>query len=121
MSNRRLLRKIVQDLKAANFNTIFFQARARGDAYYRSRYEPWAENLTGIMGQDPGWDPLAFVIDEAHRYGMEVHAWINVYKVRSSMTFPLHHFIPRAPIPIGWFRMRASTGSTRVSRSSVHT
>ena len=82
------LRKIVQYLKSANFNTIFFQARARGDAYYRSRYEPWAENLTGVMGQDPGWDPLAFVITEAHRYGMEVHAWINVFKVRTTQNVP---------------------------------
>lgn len=82
------LRKIVQDLHAANFNTIFFQARARGDAYYKSRYEPWAENLTGTMGQDPGWDPLAFVISEAHKYGMEVHAWVNVYKIRSGNGWP---------------------------------
>jgi uncharacterized lipoprotein YddW (UPF0748 family) len=82
------LRKIVQDLKTANFNTIFFQARTRGDAYYRSHYEPWAENLTGTMGQDPGWDPLAFLINEAHRVGIEVHAWINVYKVRSAINFP---------------------------------
>ncbi len=93
------LRKIVQYLKTANFNTIFFQARARGDAYYRSRYEPWAENLTGIMGQDPGWDPLAFVIAEAHRYGMEVHAWINVYKVRSSMIVPASPLHPARANP----------------------
>jgi uncharacterized lipoprotein YddW (UPF0748 family) len=82
------LRKIVQELRSANFNTIFFQARARGDAYYRSHYEPWAENLTGSMGQDPGWDPLAFLIEEAHKYGMEVHAWVNVYKVRSGNSTP---------------------------------
>jgi uncharacterized lipoprotein YddW (UPF0748 family) len=82
------LRKIVQDLRAANFNTIFFQVRARGDAYYRSRFEPWAENLTGMMGQDPGWDPLAFLVNEAHRYGIEVHAWINVCKVRSALNVP---------------------------------
>ncbi len=82
------LRMIVQNLRAANFNTIFFQARARGDAYYRSHYEPWAENLTGVMGRDPGWDPLAFLITEAHKYGMEVHAWINVYKVRSGNGIP---------------------------------
>lgn len=76
------LRKMVRTLKAANFNTIFFQVRARGDAYYRSAYEPWAENLTGTSGKDPKWDPLAFLLAEAHTAGMEVHAWFNVFKVR---------------------------------------
>ncbi len=76
------LRAIVQNLHRANFNTIFFQVRARGDAYYRSSFEPWAENLTGTLGRDPGWDPLAFLLAEAHAVGMEVHAWFNVYKVR---------------------------------------
>jgi uncharacterized lipoprotein YddW (UPF0748 family) len=95
------LRKIVQDLRAANFNTIFFQVRARGDAYYRSHYEPWAENLTGVMGQDPGWDPLGFLINEAHQYGIEVHAWINVYKVRSAITIPSSPLHPVRAHP-GW-------------------
>lgn len=75
------LRNIVARVKAARFNTIFFQVRARGDAYYRSAYEPWAENLTGTLGQDPGWDPLAVLLEEAHRHDIEVHAWFNVYKV----------------------------------------
>jgi uncharacterized lipoprotein YddW (UPF0748 family) len=76
------LKKMVIDLRAANFNTIFFQVRARGDAYYKSIYEPWAENLTGTLGKDPGWDPLAFLLQEAHQRGMEVHAWFNTYKVK---------------------------------------
>ncbi|MFN0157200.1 MAG: family 10 glycosylhydrolase [Bacteroidota bacterium] len=76
------LRSMVRRLKAAHFNTIFFQARARGDAYYRSSFEPWAENLTGTLGKDPGWDPLQFLLNEAHALGMEVHAWFNVYKIR---------------------------------------
>jgi uncharacterized lipoprotein YddW (UPF0748 family) len=88
------LRHIVQYLRSANFNTIFFQVRARGDAYYRSRYEPWAENLTGSLGRDPGWDPLAFLIQEAHAAGIQVHAWFNVYKIRANpsvpRTLPLH-------------------------------
>lgn len=76
------LRAMLRGVKAARFNTVFFQVRARGDAYYRSRYEPWAENLTGSLGKDPGWDPLAFVLAEAHALGMEVHAWFNVFKIR---------------------------------------
>ena len=77
------LHDIVSRLKTGNFNTIFFQVRARGDAYYRSRYEPWAENLTGTLGNDPGWDPLSFLLNEAHHAGIEVHAWFNVFRVNS--------------------------------------
>jgi uncharacterized lipoprotein YddW (UPF0748 family) len=88
------LKKIENDLKRANFNTIFFQVRARGDAYYKSSYEPWAENLTGTLGKDPGWDPLAFLLSEAHKVGMEVHAWFNLYKIRGKvpvgLSQPLH-------------------------------
>lgn len=78
------LREIVRTLRAENFNTVIFQVRARGDAYYHSAIEPWAENLTGTLGKDPGWDPLAFLISEAHASGIEVHAWINMCKVRGS-------------------------------------
>lgn len=76
------LKKVVEEMRRANCNAIFFQARARGDAYYRSQYEPWAENLTGTLGTDPGWDPLAFLLEEAHAAGLELHAWFNVYKIR---------------------------------------
>ncbi len=82
------LREIVRTLKKSNFNTIFVQARARGDAYYRSSYEPWAENLTGTLGKDPGWDPLAFLCAEAHAAGLEVHVWFNVFKVRGAGAVP---------------------------------
>lgn len=85
---------IVQTAKALGLNTLFFQVRARGDAYYRSRYEPWADNLTGTLGRDPGWDPLRFLLDAAHGAGIEVHAWFNVFKVRGpnpvKPTSPLH-------------------------------
>ena len=83
---QKSLRDIVADLKAAHFNTVLFQVRARGDAYYHSSYEPWAENLTGTLGKDPGWDPLAFLLNEAHKSGLEVHAWFNLYKVRGPST-----------------------------------
>jgi uncharacterized lipoprotein YddW (UPF0748 family) len=82
------LRAILSDLHRAHFNTLFFQVRARGDAYYHSAYEPWAENLTGTLGKDPGWDPLAFLTTEAHTLGMEVHAWFNLYKIRGPNPVP---------------------------------
>jgi uncharacterized lipoprotein YddW (UPF0748 family) len=85
----------VRELKAAHFNTIFFQVRARGDAYYRSSYEPWAENLTGTIGKYPGWDPLSFLLAEAHAAGMEVHAWFNVYKIRGPA--PVDQSVPPHP------------------------
>ncbi len=78
------LRQILDRLQQAHFNTIFFQVRGRGDALYRSTYEPWSNILTGSLGQDPGWDPLQFVLDEAHRRGIEVHAWINTFLIKSS-------------------------------------
>ncbi|HXX62618.1 MAG TPA: family 10 glycosylhydrolase [Bacteroidota bacterium] len=83
MEQQASLRDIIRRLHAENFNMVIFQVRARGDAYYRSTIEPWAENLTGTLGKDPGWDPLAFLINEAHACGIEVHAWINMCKVRS--------------------------------------
>ena len=88
------LHALIGELKTANFNTVFFQVRARGDAYYRSAYEPWGENLTGTLGKDPGWDPLAFLLAEAHQAGFEVHAWFNVFKIRGpnpvGTSIPLH-------------------------------
>ncbi len=82
------LRAIVRSLRARNFNTIYFQVRARGDAYYRSHVEPWAENLTGTLGKDPGYDPLELLITEAHASGLEVHAWFNVFKIRGPHPVP---------------------------------
>jgi uncharacterized lipoprotein YddW (UPF0748 family) len=91
---RDLLRAMVKYLHAVNFNTIYFQVRARGDAFYRSRYEPWSDQLTGTLGLDPGWDPLATLLEEAHSAGMEVHAWFNLFKVRGleavRPSVPLH-------------------------------
>jgi uncharacterized lipoprotein YddW (UPF0748 family) len=80
---QRSLREIVAKLKAANFNTIYFQVRGRADAMYRSHYEPWSQQLTGTLGEKPGWDPLQLIIDEAHAQGMELHAWFNTFLVKS--------------------------------------
>lgn len=79
------LLEIVQKLKDGNFNTIFFQVRGRGDAFYKSNFEPWSDRLTGTLGKDPGWDPLEFILREAHARGMEVHAWFNTFRVRNGI------------------------------------
>ena len=68
--------EILDKLKIANFNTVLFQARTRGDVVYKSAYEPYNSILTGKTGGNPGYDPLAFVVEECHKRGMECHAWI---------------------------------------------
>ncbi|MFA6233607.1 MAG: family 10 glycosylhydrolase [Bacteroidota bacterium] len=80
---KQALRDILDDLKRRHYNAVFFQVRSRGNAMYRSTYEPWASELTGVLGRDPGWDPLAFVIEECHVRGIELHAWFNVCRVWS--------------------------------------
>jgi uncharacterized lipoprotein YddW (UPF0748 family) len=65
---------------AAGMNAIIFHVRPAADAVYRSSLEPWGAMLTGTQGTDPGYDPLAFAVDEAHRRGMELHAWINPFR-----------------------------------------
>lgn len=75
---------LVANIAGAGFNTIFFQVRAAGDAYYASDWEPWAARLTSgpvaeTLGVDPGWDPLAYMLAVAHAAGLELHAYLNVY------------------------------------------
>jgi uncharacterized lipoprotein YddW (UPF0748 family) len=78
-------------------NAIVLQVRPAGDALYASRLEPWSYFLTGMQGRAPrpAWDPLAFAITEAHRRGMELHAWFNPYRARhpddtTRTSSPLH-------------------------------
>lgn len=68
--------EILDRLKEAHFNTVLFQARTRGDVLYRSALEPYNFILTGKVGADPGYDPLAFAVEECHKRGMECHAWM---------------------------------------------
>jgi uncharacterized lipoprotein YddW (UPF0748 family) len=74
------LTAIFDTLAQANMNAVFLQVRPESDALYASALEPWSRFLTGVQGQDPGWDPLAFAVDEGHRRGLEVHAWLNPYR-----------------------------------------
>lgn len=62
-------------------NAVFFQVKPASDAFYRSELLPWSAYLTGISGQDPGYDPLQFVIEQAHLRNLELHAWFNPYRV----------------------------------------
>ncbi|MBI2512002.1 MAG: family 10 glycosylhydrolase [Opitutae bacterium] len=73
---------ILDRAKALNLNAVVFQVRPAADALYASSLEPWSEYLTGKQGQSPGYDPLAVWIAEAHRRGLELHAWFNPYRAR---------------------------------------
>ncbi len=100
------IQAIVDACRRANINTIVFQVSARGDAYYNSNFIPWASNLTCFspctdpnnLGLNPGYNPLAELINRAKQYNIEVHAWINVFFVLSDtlpaylniITFPRH-------------------------------
>lgn len=64
-----------------NINAIFFQVKGMGDAFYDSPYEPWSVAISGVRGQDPGYDVLKFLIDEAHARDIEFHAWVNPYRI----------------------------------------
>lgn len=79
---------------AAGLNTIVLHVRPAADALYESQLEPWGLMLTGVSGQSPGYDPLAFAIAEAHKRGLELHAWINPFRAgntRDSLKFATNH------------------------------
>src|SRR5256714_1311471 len=75
---------ILDRAAALRLNAIILQVRPAADALYASPYEPWSEYLTGQMGKapNPWYDPLEFAVTEAHRRGLELHAWFNPYRAR---------------------------------------
>ncbi|MEV6814838.1 family 10 glycosylhydrolase [Micromonospora sp. NPDC051296] len=74
-------RELLDLAERLNHNAVVVQVRPTADAFWPSPYEPWSEYLTGVRGEHPGWDPLAFLVDEAHRRNLEFHAWFNPYRV----------------------------------------
>lgn len=75
---------ILDQLKLYHINAALFQARPEGDAMYASKLEPWSRYLSGTQGQDPGYDPLTFFVEEAHKRGIEAHVWLNPYRAKAS-------------------------------------
>jgi uncharacterized lipoprotein YddW (UPF0748 family) len=73
---------ILDRAQQLKLNAVIFQVRPACDAFYDSKLEPWSEYLTGLMGKapEPYYDPLAFAIEEAHKRGLELHAWFNPYR-----------------------------------------
>ena len=85
-SQKQALVALLDRLRATGVNAVFFQVRSESDAMYRSDIEPWSYWLTGTQGQDPGFDPLAFAVEQAHLRGMELHAWMNPYQVERNLS-----------------------------------
>lgn len=87
-AQKQSLREILDDIRRMHFTTVMFQVRSRGNAMFRSEREPWAGELTGSLGGDPGWDPLEFAVEEAHLRGLEIHAWVNVCRLWTGGSLP---------------------------------
>lgn len=79
--NKAQVREVMDNHKKANMNAVLWQARQSGTAYYNSNYEPWGYYAGYAY---PGYDPLAYAIEEAHKRGMELHAWFNVFHTSST-------------------------------------
>ncbi len=97
---KKSLIEILDNLKSKNFNTIYFQVRSQGTVFYKSKYEPWTPYLTGELGGEPSYDPLEFLIEEAHKRNLEIHAWLNMVNVKTGessipITDPPHIAISR--------------------------
>lgn len=82
------LNSILNSLRDANINAVCFQVRSQCDAFYESEYEPWAAELTGTRGEGPGYDPLQYAIEQAHARGIEIHVWVNPFRVVSHKIKP---------------------------------
>lgn len=72
--------QLLQELQGMGINSVFVQVRPSADAIYPSAFVPWSKYLTGKQGQDPGYDPLAFMVEETHKQGMQFHAWFNPFR-----------------------------------------
>ena len=79
---QRELLAILDRVTSLNLNAVVFQIRPGADALYSSSYEPWSQFITGRQGRgpEPPWDPLAFAVEQAHKRGLELHAWFNPYR-----------------------------------------
>ena len=102
---------ILDNLKTNGYNTVFLQVRSECDALYNSTIEPWGYYLTGTQGlaPNPVWDPLSFAITEAHKRGLDLHAWLNPYRAKTTSAYatsPNHITVTQ---PTWWFTSSADS------------
>lgn len=83
---RKKFDKIAENSKGYGLNTLIVQVRPYGDALYKSEYYPWSHILTGTQGKNPGYDPLKIMCEISRKYGMQIHAWVNPYRVTLNET-----------------------------------
>ncbi|MFW9266001.1 glycoside hydrolase family 10 protein [Pseudomonas sp. NR3] len=110
------LKNLLDEAVKLRLNAVFFQVKPACDAFYRSQVLPWSAYLTGTFGQDPGYDPLQFAIEQAHLRNLELHAWFNPYRVsmntRQSTVEALSNVPPASPVSVyssnpDWVRIAA--------------
>jgi uncharacterized lipoprotein YddW (UPF0748 family) len=104
----------LDQIKSLGLNAVYFQVRTEADALYESSYEPWSFWLSGTQGVAPNpiWDPLTFAIKEAHKRGLELHAWMNPYRASrdtASYKWADSHVAKRKPEWMMYFK--SSTGT----------
>src|SRR4051812_26893879 len=85
----------LDDAVRQHHNAVVLQVRPTADAFWPSKVEPWSQYLTGHQGGDPGYDPLAFAVAEAHKRNLELHAWFNPYRL--SMGTDINALVPTHP------------------------
>lgn len=99
--NKKYIEDQLDKLQAAGCNAVIFQVRPTADAFYPSELEPWTAWAAGKRGKAPypEWDPMQFTLEEAHKRGMEFHAWLNPYRVTSDPKemLPANHMVNRHP------------------------
>ena len=82
--NKVYIKKMLDLIHDSNFNTIFLHVSPFSDAIYNSKIFPYSYTLTGVEGKNPGMDYLDFFIKEAHKRNIQIHAWINPYRILNS-------------------------------------
>lgn len=91
---------ILDEIKSLNMNAIIMQVRPTADRFYKKvSKEPWSKYITGESGKDPGYDPLEFFIEEAHKRNLEFHAWFNPYRItlKNNEKIPENHIAKKNP------------------------
>jgi uncharacterized lipoprotein YddW (UPF0748 family) len=101
------LRAILDKARELRLTAILFQVRPAADALYVSEREPWSAYLTGTQGENPGYDPLAFAVREAHARGLELHAWFNPFRAgtKPDAKYAANHLVRAHP---EWIRQHGS-------------
>jgi uncharacterized lipoprotein YddW (UPF0748 family) len=98
---KQALIDIFDNIKSKNLNTIFFQVSSNGTTLFKSSYDPFSPYITGEVDGKPSYDPLKFAVEQAHKRGLEIHAWVNVLRcftgTESSIVKNPNHISKRKP------------------------